>query len=95
MVGVKIFPAIRHIVRAVLVVVPDIPNCSVALSAGVENALADNPLCVAKNWIAVSRWSEEPTLAVNVVRIFVSHQTSFVVKAAKALWLMFCCSSSA
>jgi len=95
MVGVKIFPAIRHIVRAVLVIVPDIPNCSVALPAGVENALADNPLGVAKNWIAVCCRSEEPTLAVYVIRIFVAHQTSFVVKAAKALWLMYRCSSSA
>ena len=29
-----------------------IPNCSVALPAGVENTMADNPLGVPHNWIA-------------------------------------------
>jgi len=94
-VGVKIFPAVGHIVRAELVVVSDIPNCSVASPASVQNAWAYNPLGVAKNRIAVSRWSEVPTLVVHVIRIFVAHQTSFVVKAAEALRLMFCCSSCA
>ena len=36
----------------IIVIAIIIPNCSVALPAGVENALADNPLGVAKNWIA-------------------------------------------
>jgi len=94
-VGVKIFPAVGHIVRAELVVVLDIPYCSIALPASVQNAWADNPLRVAKNRIAVSRWGEVPTLVVYVIRIFIAHQTSFIVIAAKALRLMFCCSSCA
>jgi len=61
-----------------------VPYCAISIHWNV----ADKPDSVANHRVAVSMRCEKPAEAVDIDRIFICQQTSLVVKAADAVWLI-------